>query len=304
MFGSEILDVGIGLIFVFLTLGLFCSVVNELIARIAAMRARTLEDGIRNLLSGNDRDGADLGDKFYNHPLIKGLYPKAKGGKKPSYIPASLFSQALLDIVVPERDDGSKVFDDLEKTIGTLPDSDIKKTLQVFLAGTEKRIQDVRKNIENYFDQAMDRVSGWYRRKIQLIALIVALVVAVGLNADSLIIADTLYRDSTVRASVAAAATEIIEQAAEADSLKAPQTIEQVQEEFEKLKLPMGWSDPGLRPEGFVGWIKKLLGWLLTGLAVSLGAPFWFDVLSKVVKVRSTGKEIRVGEKENRKAKN
>jgi hypothetical protein len=32
------------------------------------------------------------------------------------------------------------------------------------------------------------------------------------------------------------------------------------------------------------------LGWLLTALAVSLGAPFWFDMLNKIIVVRSTVK--------------
>lgn len=37
--------------------------------------------------------------------------------------------------------------------------------------------------------------------------------------------------------------------------------------------------------EGF----KMLLGWMLSGIAIAMGAPFWFDLLSKIVNVRNTG---------------
>ncbi len=47
--------------------------------------------------------------------------------------------------------------------------------------------------------------------------------------------------------------------------------------------IPIGWGD------GSVTWkaiTSHLPGWLLTALALSLGAPFWFDLLNKVVNVR------------------
>ena len=39
------------------------------------------------------------------------------------------------------------------------------------------------------------------------------------------------------------------------------------------------------------GW-ETLLGWLITALALTLGAPFWFDLLSKLIKIRGTGTQI------------
>ena len=71
LFGSGILEVAISVIFVYLLLSLVCSVLNESIARILALRADTLEAGIRNLL--NDPAGQGLAEQFYGHPLIKGL---------------------------------------------------------------------------------------------------------------------------------------------------------------------------------------------------------------------------------------
>jgi hypothetical protein len=53
------------------------------------------------------------------------------------------------------------------------------------------------------------------------------------------------------------------------------------------------WPHP--KGAGFFSWIAYLLkerfgGWLITILAVSLGAPFWFDTLSRFMNVRSAGK--------------
>jgi hypothetical protein len=64
------------------------------------------------------------------------------------------------------------------------------------------------------------------------------------------------------------------------------------------LSVPLGWSaddkDPRAVPHDALGWTLKVLGLLLTALGVSLGAPFWFDVLNKLSVVRAT---VKPGEK-------
>ena len=62
--------------------------------------------------------------------------------------------------------------------------------------------------------------------------------------------------------------------------------------EIQKLGLPVGWdrADPRTIPNNFGGWLIKIIGWLLTAIAISLGAPFWFDLLNKFMVVRSTVK--------------
>ena len=52
--------------------------------------------------------------------------------------------------------------------------------------------------------------------------------------------------------------------------------------------LPIGWNGMALRVDP-VTWIERIIGWLITGLAVSLGAPFWFDLLNKFMSIRGTG---------------
>jgi len=97
MFGSQIIDVAIGMIFVYLLFSLLCSAANEIIEMALKKRAKHLEDGLIELL--HDKR---LVEKVYNHPLVNGLFDgayKAGSRKLPSYIPATNFALALMDLV-------------------------------------------------------------------------------------------------------------------------------------------------------------------------------------------------------------
>ena len=120
MFNSQILDVAIGIIFVYLLLSLICSAANEIIEIALKKRAIDLERGIRELLVPGKsrwlvkRTDDDIVQKLYNHPLINGLF----GGfyessrirnplryiwrtKLPTYIPSRNFALALMDLILP-----------------------------------------------------------------------------------------------------------------------------------------------------------------------------------------------------------
>src|SRR5215212_1229655 len=105
MFGSEILEVAIGMGALYLVLSLVCSAITEAVARAFAMRSSTLRSGIRNLLS--DPEGKGLAGAFYDNPLVKGLYRRGwfdrKVGRdgKPSYVSPRVFRMALLDSLSP-----------------------------------------------------------------------------------------------------------------------------------------------------------------------------------------------------------
>jgi len=84
-----LLDVVIGVAFVYLLLALICTTANEWIAGARGLRAKTLQRGIGQLLG-------PLADEFYRHPLIATL---SQPGERPSYIPAHIFSSAVLDLL-------------------------------------------------------------------------------------------------------------------------------------------------------------------------------------------------------------
>jgi hypothetical protein len=151
-----------------------------------------------------------------------------------------------------------------------------------------------RESIEHWFDDAMDRVSGWYKRYVQKIILVISVVLVVALNVDTVNIAQDLWRVPTERAAVVAAAGTQV-----AAGSGATRTPDQQVRGIEALGLPIGWApphkakavstDPRHLPLGASSYLIKLLGMLLSVLALSLGAPFWFDALSKLGSLRQSG---------------
>ncbi len=284
MFGSSIIDVAIGLFFVYFIFSVLSSALKEWISGMLGLRANTLEAGIRSLL--DEPSNKDLAEKFFNHGLIQGL-GQTSGGK-PSYIPSPIFATALLDALAPDRR-ANLVASVTSITTGirNLPESRAKTALLAMTSQAGMDINRVRTNIETWFDQAMVRLSGRYKRMSQLIIAFLAFTVTIGLNADSYMIANRLMRDSALKVSVVAAATEAAKQSLKTDA-RVNDALNSV-----NLAVPLGWSNAkgdfrGL-PSDYGGWAAKVAGLLATAIAVSLGAPFWFDLLNALVNLRATG---------------
>jgi hypothetical protein len=124
----------------------------------------------------------------------------------------------------------------------------------------------------------MERVSGWYKRRAQLLLFLLGLGVVVAVNANAIWAADHLWKDDGVRRGLVATA------GAEPSTTTGGQAVKQL----DQLGFPIGW-DASNRPNGGGEWAIVISGWLLTGIAISFGAPFWFDVLNKVSNLRVTG---------------
>jgi hypothetical protein len=181
------------------------------------------------------------------------------------------------------------------------------KTLRLFLTSAKTKennwdgvIAEFRTSLEKWFDDSMQRVTGWYKRKTQLIVFSLALVICLFLNVDSFAIANSLYTDPSLREAVVANAEAYVAKAASTnttvDSTNATleATYNKVHDELTGLNLPIGWTtdttDPR-HPGTPWGWLLKIGGILVTAFAVSLGAPFWFDLLNKLVNLRAAGKK-------------
>lgn len=183
-----LLDVVVGIAFVYLLLALICTTANEWVAGARGLRARTLEDGIRHLLG-------PLADDFYRHPLISTL---AAPGTRPSYIPTHMFSSAVVDLLSRHGNDAP-------------PAQQVRAGLAALKTRAAPGAPDAAVHaaaLEDWFDTAMDRVSGRYKRRIQMITLATAAAVTIGANADTLQIIGVLWRSPADRASLAAAASE------------------------------------------------------------------------------------------------
>src|SRR5580658_4978365 len=161
MFGSEMLDIAIGMIFTYLLLSLICSALNELIERRLKNRATDLEQGIRELL--DDEKGTGMVTQLYQHGMINGLFKgdySANASDKsnlPSYIPSRNFALAILSIVAPKDSTVT-----LRESIASIENVKVNNALTAMLAVAGNDIDKFRDSIENWFNSTMDRVSGWY----------------------------------------------------------------------------------------------------------------------------------------------
>ena len=277
MFGSQILDIGIGLITLFLLLSLVCSSIKEGLETFLKFRSKDLERGLVEMF--DDQKRQVIVKQFYDHPLINGLfrghYEDAKKlGQLPSYIPSHTFALAVLDMVKNEPED-----------------SYLRKTLTPLLNAAGEDYRRAQANVEDWFNASMDRVSGWYKRRTQIIIASLGFAVAFGFNIDTVAIARYLNVTPAGR-------SVLIEQAGKMNSSKTP-GLKDLQTAVRLTDIPIGWTyqkdvDDNIAwrswPSGFWAWMLKLAGLLSTGLAISLGAPFWFDVLNKVMVIRSTVK--------------
>lgn len=282
MFGSGILDVAIGLTLVFLLTGVLCTALMEAIASALALRANTLEDGLRHLL--DDPAGTGLAAELYKHVQISGL----SGAGKPSYIPAENFSRALLDILFPRSaGDLPPALDEARKMAEKMPKGRVQDLVLAFIGEAGNDVEKVRSKIETWFNAGMDRIGGLYKRKTQWIILAVALLTCLVANIDVIEIGNRLNTNSVLRSQLVAIAENTV--AKPADDVTKPAGVQKAASDLTALDLNLGWSgeNPGEHP---VTWtFRKALGILVAALAASLGAPFWFDVLSKFINLRSAG---------------
>lgn len=281
MGGIVVLDVAIGLIFIYLILGLMCSALQEVVARWRHLRSNNLWSGIENLLKDNDGD-ASLAKKLYDHPLIKKL---GRNGAKPSYIPSRTFTLALLDVIKDPEAQGGPL-SEAKNSVNALANEDLKKTLSALINDVEDNIEETRKRIETWFDDSMDRVAGWYSRQARTIMFFLALGLTVALNVDSIVIAKTLWREPVLR--------EAMVKSAEARHAKgmpeSEKNFTEFKDQLDELALPIGWEK--FPPEWSFGRsIQAVFGWILSALAISLGAPFWFDILGKFLSIRNAGRK-------------
>jgi hypothetical protein len=275
MSNSQVLEVALGLIFIYLVLSTVCSWIKEMIARVLNMRAKTLESAIRNMLA--DPNNAMTSALFQNQLIASTVEP----GDSPSYISSRNFALALFDILAPPNPGQSRTVQDLKNGVANLPNARVRTTVLGLLDSAQQDADLARQRVENWYDDTMERVSGAYKRRAQIYVAIIGLVLCVLLNADSLMIIKELWNDQALRAAVVTQAQKAQENGDCKDMLNCIRAANMP---------PIGWASDGIRsrPESW-GWLWKIFGILISGIAVALGAPFWFDLLNKVGNLRLTG---------------
>lgn len=400
MFNNVVLDVFIGLIFVFLLYGLLATILQEIIARWFGLRARMLLKALRRMLeddagmmieSGKSKkaqkkfihlkrfftsiEKGSLLEKFYNHPTIKYL-GEDKIFSKPSYLHAHNFSQTIIHLLRGEKYDGRNsneselVNKALQENMLSINNETLRNLRHLF-ADARQDTYLFKNKLEDWYEETMERASGWYKKQTQLVLVIIGLAIAGIFNVDSIAISKILMKDKKAREQMVQMAISRQEQygvmadsvrtikvtkienkkdSAGAETITVDSVVHSIpsdkyledtyhtlkedattvmgilglngipdQKDSVACKKDLLWID-SLIANGNPGDITlkslqatrekllkecladkkinspyqkslglKLLGWLLTALAISLGAPFWFDLLNKFIKLRESG---------------
>src|SRR5688572_26252746 len=169
MSALHMLDVAIGLIVVFLLVSLVCSATAELIESVLKQRSASLFRGLKELLQ--DPNATGLLKQFYEHPLIAGLYrdkfDASQPKNLPSYIPSRTFALALIDIMQPTVEGNDSKADAVDTAEVQRQKSSIEVVTRRLVSVAGADIKDVITEMEGWFNSSMDRISGWYKRKVQ-----------------------------------------------------------------------------------------------------------------------------------------
>ncbi|WP_433004401.1 hypothetical protein [Kribbella sp. CA-294648] len=347
---SLVIQTVVGLVLVFAALSAVVSVCTETAARFMGLRGEYLLRGIRSLVDGGGEFRLGLRDlvrrtslgpspqpgetadpivsQLMAQPIVarmadKGTLPAHAGNAKlsgparrqlPSYLPSRSFARALLDLLVPTSS-GDTTFDQVKAAIVGWPDSNpLKKPLLGLLAEAEGDLAKFRQGVEEWYDDQMDRVSGWYKRHVRWISLGVAAVLVVLFNVNAIGITRSLYTDEALRETVVSQAAS----SANCSDKDAGDCLSDLREEIQKVRasgLPIGWGAVSAcsLPDANCSWLEQrgladpddgagqdiqtlllvLAGWAMMVLATVPGARFWFDALSRLGSLRSSGPKPR-----------
>jgi hypothetical protein len=272
MFNSTVFEVAIGMMFCYCFVSILASAINEAIASVLNLRAANLLVAVKMLLNDPQFDG--LARDLYNHasiaPLDAGNAVQESDLKyKPSYIPSRQFANAFIDVLLKAPAEAAQ----LDQAILAIQDPQLKQLLQGMYLRASGDVDKLRSELAAWFDDAMQRAAGEYKRHAQLICFVLGLAIAALMNIDTFHLFKTLWENPAYAAELVAVPPQ---NAAEA---------------LEGLRtLPIGWTTSPLDIPAADAMLM-IAGWLVTATSVLFGAPFWFDLLQNFTHLRGTGQK-------------
>jgi hypothetical protein len=317
MFGSAILDVAAGIVFGFLAVSLFTSAAVEAINSILNARTKNLRTGVMALV--NDPSFTGLAKDLYQHALINPLGPGGADPTKnaPAYIDKTQFAEALLDITglsaaspeaaaqAPGVEAAAQLksrIDALNAEVAKIKDPQIKQLLEGIVTRSAGDIGRVKVEVANWFDNGMDRLSGHFKRRTQVMTFFIALVTAFVVNLDTIRVGTLLWEQPALAEKLKLISVK------PSDPTSVDQVIATGQQAIAAIDgmvqngLPVGWPPghfldiqdrPGHWQAFWVAspsiWYRSVLGWFITAVAALFGAPFWFDTLQSIVRLKGSG---------------
>ncbi|MEH1841495.1 MAG: hypothetical protein V7L20_22770 [Nostoc sp.] len=248
--------------------------------------------------------------------LINYVKHPSEDTKTNLHIILALYRQIKIGINNPDSEEYKKIqtiYGDIDQKFidfvnQDLPDDvpdNLIKSLSVIAQRSRIKIGDLteemnqfQNEIETWFDRSMDRASGVYKRNAKGVAILIGISIAIFTNTDTFHLVSRLSQDSIIRSAITQSASERV------DFIKVPEARRQIEKVLGDNSVPIGWQNinqqfklldvPNFNSEKVLlirTWqgFKLICGWIVSGLAIGMGAPFWFDFLNKLVNVRNAG---------------
>jgi hypothetical protein len=262
-----------------------------------------------------------LYEKYLKPPLKTGANQKRKQSQEPEEISPKQFADSLIELIRDElnyeniddfREHGlPNLLEDIKKS--SLP-SKLKKDLIAItrkamsrFEKTEDQLKSLDQEIQSWFNTSMEYASKFYRKKSVLISRILAVILVLILNIDTINIVDNLSKSEILSSTLENTATEFITSNSQGtacsdieDEARFQTCISNVKNEITMAldnidNLPIGWnwSDPlqeQFTPLNVSNVINAVVGWGISVFAISMGAPFWYKVLNDLINIRSNNK--------------
>ena len=234
--------------------------------------------------------GGQLLCSLLNHGAVNPRMPGANAATSaknaPSYIAPANFASAFIDILHDASPAAAAA--SLAAGIDNIDDYQLRQMLTGMYRRTGEDLDKFKTELTTWFDAAMDRVGGAYKRYTQFWNFVIGLVLAFLFNVDAICIVQALLSNPTLVASI------------DISGIKADDV-----DALHKLYsggFPIGWTVPD--GTDFCTFLKGMIcslwtqpghdlvrfaGWAITAVAALFGAPFWFDTLKRFVQLRGTG---------------
>ena len=231
----------------------------------------------------------------------------------PAYISATSFTDAVIDLMVPDSH-GLTTMDALKNSLNSLgndipsPMRPLVKSVEALVTSAGDDIKSFRASVEKWYDDHMARVSGWYKRRVAKITIVIGAILVLLLNLNTLTIGRTLYSNSVVRTAVSSVAGNSTSCPAGQNQQECLASLQAQLSAAAQAGLPIGWGSVSdcAAPTASCNWLDQrgifsrhggsgwqvvlvLIGFLITIIALTPGARFWFDLLGKLGSLRSTG---------------
>jgi hypothetical protein len=312
----EYLDVLIGFALVMLLVSSIVTLITQWLLNVSNYRAQVLQLGLEKLLTQIDGTlgphTAKIAEAVLMHPLIAG-HGMIRGSRPGNVVSREELVRVLLELAKengllkdePARQALAALFatDNLDSPGEVLKAIERRAMeLEVAFPTAASHFRQTRAIVENaagslvsgvmaWFDETSDRMTQLFARRARAVAIGVSLLVAVGIPLDSIELLERLAGDEQLRASAVRFAEQTVAEAQKQEQTAAEEKKADLKKDIESIKASMKKLDEmklGLLPADWPRWPdwRNIPGIILTTALLSMGGPFWFETMKRLLKFR------------------